>query len=113
MAISNTCILHTIIKTKKVSTPKFIQWVCCSLVLTVDDLTGIDNLHSLKTAHLSQKHFVDSVPLSDGKNKAQRKCNVHSDKEKYPKGKDDGQTHPISMPIAQRIMYQPMLQNIS
>jgi hypothetical protein len=31
----------------------------------------------------SQKHFADRVSLSEGKKKAQKRCTVCSDKEKY------------------------------
>jgi hypothetical protein len=53
----------------------------------VNVLAGTDNLSS---HHLSQNHFLDTVPLSEGKKKAQRRCNVHCNKEKYLKGKDGG-----------------------
>jgi hypothetical protein len=86
MAVSNACILHNTIKTKKLSTPKFSQQVCSSMVLSVDDLARADNPSSSKIARLSQ-HFPDRVPLSEGKMNAQRRCIVCSDKEKYLTGK--------------------------
>jgi hypothetical protein len=46
MVISYACILHNTIKTKKLSTPKFIQQVCCNMVLSVDDLAGGDKPRS-------------------------------------------------------------------
>jgi hypothetical protein len=43
MAVSNACILHNTIKTKKLNTSKFIPQVCSSMVLSVDGLAGVDN----------------------------------------------------------------------
>ncbi|XP_067003538.2 uncharacterized protein [Anabrus simplex] len=45
------------------------------------------NMSSLKIARIQQKHFPDRVPISLGKKKAQRRCIVCSEKEKYRTGK--------------------------
>jgi hypothetical protein len=66
--------------------------------LSVDDLTAGNNPGSSKIAHLSKKHFPDRVPLSEGKKKAQRRCTVCSDKEKYLTGEADRKdtSHPCT-----------------
>jgi hypothetical protein len=78
-------LVHTT-ETKKLSTSKFVQQAWANLVLSADDLAGGDN-SSPKTARLSQKHFLDRVPLSEGKMKAQKWWTICFDKEKHLEGK--------------------------
>jgi hypothetical protein len=74
----------------------------------VDALAGSDNLSSL---HLSQKPFLDSVPLCEGE---LRGDSLYTLTRRYTlKAKMINRTHPIDESVAQWIRYQLLLQNIS
>ncbi|XP_047112014.1 piggyBac transposable element-derived protein 4-like [Schistocerca piceifrons] len=75
MAASKGCILHNIIKKKKLATSQFIQEVCAALVLSAGDSTESFPHGSSKLARLSEKHFPNHVNISEGKKKGQRSSN--------------------------------------
>lgn len=85
MAVTNATIMYNKVCKKSVSVTRFMQKICSDLA-TIEDTRPL-GIVVAQTARLSDKHFIEKIPVPVGQKKAQKRCKVCSEKGQRENGK--------------------------